>query len=117
MIHPYIIDTALSRELLSEQIHQGHRGNCSVQGSMAYMKFVKHRVSKSVYYRNAVVGDFYIFKEPKDHKKIKCGAEDCRERVVDQISEDTLSYSLNIAHKRLLIPSLSGSKEKNKKCV
>lgn len=46
----------LSREFLSESIQTGHGGHCSIEDSAACMKLVKHKLTKSLYYGDAVMG-------------------------------------------------------------
>lgn len=46
----------LSREFLNESIQDGHDGHCSIEDSAACMKLVKHKLKKSVYFGDAVMG-------------------------------------------------------------
>ncbi|CAH1958806.1 unnamed protein product [Acanthoscelides obtectus] len=76
MMHPYIIDTSvvynltgdrsrktklqtLARELLKEKIQTGHQGHCSTEDSLACMKLVQLRLTKHLYYGDAVMNNVY----------------------------------------------------------
>ncbi|XP_075979055.1 RNA exonuclease 5 [Anticarsia gemmatalis] len=71
MMHPYIIDTSLvfnftgqrtrkpklqtlAREFLNEKIQMGNNGHCSTEDSLAALKLVQLKLSKSLEYGDAV---------------------------------------------------------------
>ncbi|CAH1155330.1 unnamed protein product [Phaedon cochleariae] len=73
MMHPYIIDTSviynitgdrsrktklqtLAREFLQEKIQAGPAGHCSTEDSTACMKLVQLRLTKQLYFGDAVMG-------------------------------------------------------------
>lgn len=51
----------LSREFLQERIQESKSGHCSVEDSLACMKLVKHRLSKTLYYGDAVMGGLHNY--------------------------------------------------------
>ncbi|XP_076275568.1 RNA exonuclease 5 isoform X2 [Rhynchophorus ferrugineus] len=72
MMHPYIIDTSviynvtgdrcrktklqtLAREFLDEKIQTGHQGHCSSEDSLACMKLTQLKLSKHLYFGDAVM--------------------------------------------------------------
>ncbi|XP_059053959.1 RNA exonuclease 5 [Achroia grisella] len=80
MMHPYIIDTSLiynftgerirkpklkvlAKEFLNEDIQSGKKGHCSVEDSLASMKLVQLKLSKSMEYGDAVHTNRQKYKE------------------------------------------------------
>lgn len=47
----------LSREFLSESIQEGRGGHCSIEDSLACMKLLKLKLTKNLYFGDAVMGD------------------------------------------------------------
>lgn len=80
MMHPYIIDTSLiynftgertrkpklktlAREFLNEDIQSGKNGHCSVEDSLASLKLVQLKLSRSMEYGDAVHTNRQKYKE------------------------------------------------------
>lgn len=80
MMHPYIIDTSLvynftgqrtrkpklqtlAREFLNEKIQMGSNGHCSTEDSLAALKLVQLKLSKSLEYGDAVHTNRQKYKE------------------------------------------------------
>ncbi|XP_044269439.1 RNA exonuclease 5 [Tribolium madens] len=76
MMHPYVIDTSviynitgdrvrktklktLTEEFLSERIQEGKGGHCSTEDSMASLKLAQLKLTKSLYFGDAVMGNLH----------------------------------------------------------
>lgn len=74
MMHPYVIDTSiifnltgnrnrktklktLSMEFLSESIQEGSKGHCSTEDSLASLKLARLKLSKDIYFGDAVMSN------------------------------------------------------------
>ncbi|KAI4470199.1 rna exonuclease rexo1 / reco3 family member-related [Holotrichia oblita] len=74
MFHPYVIDTSiiynltgdrsrktklklLSQEFLQESIQEGRQGHCSTEDSLASLKLVQLKLTKHLYYGDAVMSN------------------------------------------------------------
>lgn len=53
--------STLSREFLQESIQESKSGHCSIEDSLACMKLVKLKLSKSLYFGDAVMGGLRDF--------------------------------------------------------
>lgn len=62
----------LSREFLKETIQNSTKGHCSIEDSAACMKLVKHKLTKSLYYGDAVMGGLeeHILRQHQQHPEM-----------------------------------------------
>ncbi|GBP80218.1 RNA exonuclease 5 [Eumeta japonica] len=101
MMHPYIIDTSiifnisgnrskksklkvLAKEFLNETIQDGKNGHCSVEDSLASLKLVQLKLSKSIDFGDAVLTGRIWLKQKRENQNVVEYASTIFNHIIEQ---------------------------------